>query len=495
MNKKINILMALLFIAGLAFVIYAGCAPKKPEPVKVGGIEEGEMDPAEWGKVYPLHYESWLKTKEPKPSGKSRYRPGWDDDKIMYDRLSAYPFLALLYNGWGFGVEYNEPRGHYYAVIDQIEIDPSRVAPGGVCLSCKNPYHKPLVEERGMEYLTASYHDALNMIPEDHQKLGPACVDCHNPSDMRLSLNKPHFERGLEMIGKTELTRQEERTAVCAQCHITYYVPRDKDKKVAGDVELPWTGGSWGNITIEMIIDDLLKDHKRIEWQHAVTGFDMPFIRHPEFELFTNQSTHFNAGVACADCHMPFVRSGSYKISDHDVTSPLKTEMRSCIQCHTESSEWLRNQVLAIQDRTMSIFIRAGYSTALTAKLFEMAHENMDAGRNINRNLYNRAKDHYMQAFLRLVFIGAENSAGFHNPPEALRVLGDSLAHASKAESYLRQALTSAGVSVPADPVLELNRYLSNRGIHNLQFEADQEVRDPFDQQKKFIPRTSKGLD
>ena len=48
--------------------------------------------------------------------------------------------MALLFNGWGFGVEYNEPRGHYYMLIDQLEIDPSRLKAGGVCLTCKSPY-------------------------------------------------------------------------------------------------------------------------------------------------------------------------------------------------------------------------------------------------------------------------------------------------------------------------------------------------------------------
>jgi formate-dependent nitrite reductase cytochrome c552 subunit len=30
------------------------------------------------------------------------------------DKLDKYPFLALPYNGWGFGIEYREPRGHHY---------------------------------------------------------------------------------------------------------------------------------------------------------------------------------------------------------------------------------------------------------------------------------------------------------------------------------------------------------------------------------------------
>ena len=256
---------------------------------------------------------------------------------------------------------------------------------------------------------------------------------------------------------------------------------------------LPWTGGSWGNISIENIIADLLTDYRRIEWKQKVTGLDLPFIRHPEFELFTRQSVHFRAGVACADCHMPYRRSGSYKISDHDVTSPLKAELRACAQCHTESATWLKDQVFAIQDRTASLLSRAGYATAASAKLIELANARRAAGAAIDPGLYERAKVAYLQGFLRLLFISAENSLGFHNPPETGRVLGDSIAYANRAEALLRQALAKAGIDVPADTNLELAKYLSNRGDKKLNFRREQELKDPFDTQKYFTPDGVKG--
>jgi formate-dependent nitrite reductase cytochrome c552 subunit len=67
----------------------------------------------------------------------------------------------------------------------------------------------------------------------------------------------------------------------------------------------------------------------------------------------------------------------------------------------------------------------------------------------------------------RSVFVGAENSVGFHNPTEAMRILGDSTAFALKAEGLLRQALTKARVSVPVKVDLELHKYLDNRGEKN----------------------------
>ncbi len=462
------------------------CAPAELKMTKVGFIADNEFDPAEWGKLYPQHYESWKKTKDPKPSGKSKYRKGWDKDKVVYDKLSEYPFLALLYYGWGLGDEYNEARGHYYSIIDQLEIDPSRTGPGGVCLACKSPFHKSYTKKYGMKYLTAKFKEAVNMYPKKHRELGPACIDCHKSSDMGLQTNKQHLAVGLKMLGKNSLNHSEKRLLSCAQCHMTYYVPRTKKMKVAGDVIPPWNKSSWGKITIENIIKDLLKDYKRLEWKQKVTGFKMPFIRHPEFELFTNNSTHFNANLTCVDCHMPYTRMGSRKISDHDVTSPLKNGLKACQQCHTERTEWLTKQILTTQDRINSLYIRAGYQNATTAKLFELVHKNQKSGKKFNTGLYAKAKKYYKEAFLRLIFIGAENSSGFHNPTESARVLADSLAFAAKSEAWLRQMLAANNIAIPAKIQLELKKYLNNRGKKKLQFKPDQEFKDPYSIQDLF---------
>src|SRR4030042_1500986 len=165
--------IVILLTGAVLISIAAGGGPSEPQPITVGLIKDGLFDPEEWGKVYPLEYESWLKTKEPKPTGKTRYKRGWDTDEVIYDKLSEFPYTALLYSGWGFGVEYNEPRGHYYAVKDQIDVHPSRTKPGGVCLACKSPYHNTLTEKKGMEYLTAQFKDALTMSRQKTAETGP----------------------------------------------------------------------------------------------------------------------------------------------------------------------------------------------------------------------------------------------------------------------------------------------------------------------------------
>ncbi len=481
------VLLVFTFCLPPVFFI-AGCQePPKTEAVRPVKIASGDVDPAHWGKAYPIEYERWKKTKEPDPAG-SKYKRTFGPDRVIYDRLSEYPFSALLYNGWGFGVEYNEPRGHFYMIRDQLSVDPSRLKAGGVCLTCKTPYAPQFEKEMGHDYYSRPYKEIWENIPEKYRKLGVSCIDCHDNNDMTLRLSRGFtLVKALKDMGvqPEDLTHQQMRSMVCAQCHVTYVVTKDKDMKSTG-VFFPWQGSKLGGITIENIIKKLRSDPSYLEWKQAVTGFKLAYIRHPEFELFSNNSVHWNAGVSCPDCHMPYVKVGTYKVSDHRVMSPLKNGLKACVQCHAESPDWLRRQVFNIQDRTASLLLRAGYETAVVAKLFETANNAQAAGKAVDKVMYDKAKDFYEEAFYRVVFIGAENSVGFHNPPEALRVLGDAVAFASRSEAILRNALARAGVDVPQNVDLDLNKYLDKRGEKKLKFIPAQEIKDPFGTQARF---------
>ncbi|UCG78592.1 MAG: ammonia-forming cytochrome c nitrite reductase subunit c552 [Nitrospirota bacterium] len=485
--KQMSLLLLLVIFAAMIALI--SCTPEKAEMVQPVKIADNEYDPAKWGKAYPTHFELWKMTEEPTPAGKSKYKRGFDADRITYDKLSEFPYLALLFNGWGFGVEYNEPRGHAYMLKDQLEIDPSRVGAGGVCLTCKTPYAAKFEKEMGVNYYKDPWKDVHAMIPKEHQELGVACIDCHDNKDMSLKISRGFtLVKALEGMGVDpgKLTRQEMRSVACAQCHVTYNIKKDDNKKSVG-IYFPWQGSTWENITVENIIKQIRNDASVREWKHKVTGYPMPFMRHPEFELFSLKSVHWNAGASCADCHMPYTKVGAKKVSDHRVTSPMKNDMKACMQCHTESKEWLKEQVTAIQDRTVSLMIRAGYATATTAKLIEKVHTAQAEGKMIDKELYEKARDYYLEAYFRSLYIGAENSVGFHNPTEALRVLGDAVAFATKSEALLRQALAKSGIDTPLVVNLELDKYLNERGKKKLMYDAKVVVEDPSGLQKKFF--------
>jgi nitrite reductase (cytochrome c-552) len=332
-------------------------------------------------------------------------------------------------------------------------------------------------------------------IPEEHQELGVACIDCHDNETMGIKLTRPALTSALDDIGfdHEKATRQDLRSLACAQCHVTYVLQRDEEMKPV-ELIFPWQGSSEGHITVENIIEVVKDEPSYYEWKQNVTGFKLAFIRHPEYEFFTARSVHAKAGLSCADCHMPYTRVGAAKVSDHDVTSPLKNSMEACRQCHPGSAEGLKAQVVAIQERTLALTNRAGYATAVAAKLFETTHIAQEEGHKVDQTLYDEAKELYLQAFYRTNYLGAENSLGFHNPTEAGRIAGDAVAMATQSQALLRQALAGVGLSVPTYVDLELGTYLNGRGEKGLMFDPDVELKDPTGVQKIFTPDESLGL-
>jgi nitrite reductase (cytochrome c-552) len=487
MSYSVKHILAVGLCLALAFVL-VGCEPPKPTTVKTVNIPDGEIDPSVWGKAYPEEFELWKKTAEAVSARRSKYKTGMDGVSVSVDKLSEFPYMALLFHGMAFGIEYNEPRGHAYMVRDQLEIDATRYGAGGVCLSCKTPYAVQFQKEMGVDYYKQPFLDVMAKIPEKNRELGVACIDCHDNKDMSLKIS-----RGFTLIEAykfmgvepSKLTRQEMRSAVCGQCHVTYNIPKDKEGKSVG-LYFPWQGSKMGGITVENIIKQIRGDETVKEWKQAVTGFRLGFMRHPEYEFWTNGSIHYKAGASCADCHMPYTVAGVHKVSDHRVMSPVQADMKACKQCHAESPEWLKERVFAIQDRTASIMIRAGYQCATVAKLFELTHKVQAEGKQIDQPLYDKAKDFYEEAFYRSLFMGAENSMGFHNPPEGLRILADSIAFGTKAEAFLRQALAKAGVEVPMKVDLEILKYVDERGKKKLRFEPKLEFKDPMGLQERF---------
>ena len=98
------------------------------------------------------------------------------------------------------------------------------------------------------------------------------------------------------------------------------------------------------------------------DWVHAETGTKVLKAQHPEFEVW-NQGVHARAGVACADCHMPYERVGALKVSDHWVRSPLLNLNRACQTCHAVPEKELEARVLTIQDRHHALLQRAAKAT------------------------------------------------------------------------------------------------------------------------------------
>ena len=481
----------LFVLAVFAASILVGCAaPTRPEAPQIKPAPNA-TDPAKWESLYPVQYAQWFATSQARPAGKSGYKRGFDDG-YTYDKLSEFPFMPVLFKGWGFGIEYNEPRGHWWMLRDQQEIDQSRVKAGGACLTCKSPSADALHTQYGEKMMSMPYQEAVNLLPEGERQLGVSCIDCHDTETLALRSPRWTVKNALKAIGLPEPNAQQQRIIACGQCHATYSVMKRDGQSV--DVNLPWEGGAWGDISIEDIVANLKTDPARQEWVQDVTGFKVGFIRHPDVEFFTDSSVHFNAGVACPDCHMPYTVVDGVKTSDHDVMSPLKRDLRACIKCHPEDAAELKAQVLKIQDRNASMLIDTGYTVAANAKLFQLVNSRIATTSPEIKPEYERAKSHYLEAFYRLVYMGAENSMGFHNPSEGGRILRDAMAYSQRSDAILRQLCARNGVTVPEEIDLQLGTYLTGRGTNKLGFVKDQLVPDPFSTNVSLWPQNRAAL-
>jgi nitrite reductase (cytochrome c-552) len=221
---------------------------------------------------------------------------------------------------------------------------------------------------------------------------------------------------------------------VCGQCHVEYYCgPK-------ATLFFPWANG----LRVEEI--EAFYDAYRFEdgtrfsdWRHAETGAEVLKAQHPEFETWS-QGIHARAGVACADCHMPYLRDGALKISDHWVRSPLLQLSRACQPCHPVAEAELQARVATIQDRTHRLMDRAAAALVDMLDAIRAARES-GAGDAALAEAFALQRS----AQWRLDFVNAENSMGFHADQESARVLAEAIDFAHRAQLAALRAPRAPG--------------------------------------------------
>jgi nitrite reductase (cytochrome c-552) len=422
-SRQNFIYLAILVVTAVATAVVAGLlmnisqhkAERQEYPLKVVEIGEKELDPAVWGQNFPHQYDSFVKTKE--DYGETPY-----GGSTVYSKLERYPAMKRIWAGYAFSIDHDEERGHAYALTDQLETERVKVVKQpGACANCHAAETPQLIEELGWETFNKTPYDELS----SQLHLGSSCADCHDPDTMALRITRPGFANAMEARGidLNQATRQEMRSYVCAQCHVEYYFKGEE--KI---LTFPWTEG--------LSIDNISSYYEQAgfkDWAHKETGAPMIKIQHPEFELWSS-GIHGRSGVACADCHMPYTRQGSVKVSDHWLRSPLVNLSQACQNCHNISEEELRTRVLTIQSSTAELLRRAEEALVDAIDAIVAARE---AGAT-DEQLAEALKLH-RESSLRWDFISSENSTGFHSPQESARVLATSIDMARQAQMLAQQ--------------------------------------------------------
>jgi len=226
-----------------------------------------------------------------------------------------------------------------------------------------------------------------------------------------------------------QASHQDMRKLVCAQCHVEYYFKGEGNYLV-----FPWEKGTTAE-EMEAYYDEY--DFK--DWTHPISKAPMIKAQHPDFEIFQT-GIHAQRGLACADCHMPYMNEGGQKFTDHKIQSPLNNIVNTCQVCHREESSELLANVYERQDKIMETrtvleeqivraHVEAGKAWELGAKEEQMEDILMDI----------------RHAQWRWDYIAASHGASFHSPIEAARVIATGLDVANNARIKLARVLASLG--------------------------------------------------
>jgi nitrite reductase (cytochrome c-552) len=412
--------------------------------VRLVEVTEDTTDPAVWGTNWPRQYDTYKLTAQ---HTATRYGGHGGSEALPAEKIERDPWLKRMFLGYAFSIDYRDRRGHAYMLQDQEQTERLSKPQTGSCLHCHAsvmPLYRKLGDGdaiAGFEGTHAIPYEELNAQLHELGHGHPvSCVDCHDPQSMAIRVTRPGFLAGIAALAagdaptphlpsverwrqgprsapydpNADATRTELRSFVCGQCHVEYYCS-DKFK-----LTFPWSGGlSADNIEATWNATEFPSGGRFHDYVHAESGAQVLKAQHPEFELWS-QGIHARSGVACADCHMPYMRDGASKVSDHWVRSPLLNIARACQTCHAFSEDEILARVEAIQGRNHELLQNGGRAiTDLLDAILAARAEGADDAQIAP------ALELQRQAQWRLDFIAAENSMGFHAPQEAARVLGE----------------------------------------------------------------------
>jgi len=393
---------------------------------------ENEPDSKVWGEVFPREYYSYLRTSD--TSFRSRY-----NGAALIDMLDEYPSMVILWAGYSFSKDYKQGRGHFYSIED-IRNTLRTGAPVGdapspqpnTCWTCKSSNVPGLIAREG----AAGFYRGT-WEKRGAQVVNPiGCADCHDPKTMNLRITRPALREAFESQGKdiSQVSHQELRSLVCAQCHVEYYF----NKNIIPDVQylvLPWKNGT-SLEQIEKYYDEAVFS----DWTHAISKAPMLKAQHPDFEVYLT-GTHASRGVSCADCHMPFMSEGGLKFTDHHLQSPLNSISRSCQVCHREETARLIEDVYQRQEKILEN--RRVLENLLIKCHFE-AKAAWDKGAQESQMI--EILNYIRKAQWRWDFAAAGHGNSFHSPVETGRIIASGISMAAEARLRLARLLASFGV-------------------------------------------------
>ncbi len=423
----------IVFLLGLL----ASSVTKRQHEKILAFIPSVNIDPNEprsevWGDYYPREYQSYLKTAD------TTFRSKYNGSR-MIDMLEDDPRLVILWAGYGFSKDYNQGRGHYYAVEDVRNtlrtggpVGDRKSPMPNTCWACKSTDVPRLMDEIGIaDFYKGSWEQHG---PQIFNPIG--CADCHDAKTMKLTISRPALIEAYKRMNMdiTKASHQEMRSLVCAQCHVEYYFNKKEPAVGVPYLTFPWKNG--------FSADAMEEYYDRLEfsdWTHSLSRAPMLKAQHPDYEIYMT-GIHAQRGVSCADCHMPFISEGGQKFTDHHLQSPLNNVSSSCQVCHREETTQLVKDVYSRQDNIkenrdkLEILLVRAHVEAMHAWKYGATEEQMKDILILIR---------YAQ--WRWDYAAASHGASFHSPLETLRVITTGIEKVQESRIKLSKLLADLG--------------------------------------------------
>ena len=337
---------------------------------------------SDWAAQYPNEFNSYAKN---------------DDNSEHHSYIEQHPYIATLYSGYGFAIQYESARGHTYVVEDVTSTGrPHKLAN---CFTCKTSDFTAKALNDGVSAYSMAFEDMEAQITDSF-----GCFHCHQNEPGTLYVTHTYLANALA----DDLDSQNMQTLSCAQCPSEYYFDPDTKATTLGYVGLK-------NATPDAILDyynNLLdaEGNSFADWVDETTGVRKLKTQHPEFETISAPGG-IHPDMSCVTCHMGTATADDGTVyTNHYWSSPLDNPdllEGSCNVCHGD----LTSQVEAIQKETNTrkdeigeALAQANLDLAAAVEAGTLSEEDLARARSLARSA---------QWYWDFVFV--ENSKGVHN--------------------------------------------------------------------------------
>ncbi len=353
---------------------------------------------SDWEAQYPNQFNSYAKNSE---------------NEEHHSYIEAHPYIATLYSGYGFAIQYESARGHTFVVDDVTSTGrPHKLAN---CFTCKTSDFTAKALNDGDSAYSMAFEDMEAQITDPF-----GCFHCHQNEPGTLYVTHTYLADALA----DDLDSQNAQTLSCAQCHSEYYFDPETKATKFGYVGIE-------NATPDKILDyynNLLDadGNAYADWVDETTGVRKLKTQHPEFETISAEGG-IHPEFSCVTCHMGTATAeDGTTYTNHYWSSPLDNEdiLASCNTCHgdlTATVEAIHEEANARTDEIGEGIAKANEDLAAAVEAGSLSEEDLAEARELARTA---------QWYWDYVFV--ENSDGAHNKTLTKDCL-------DKAEDYLSQ--------------------------------------------------------